>query len=84
MNVGGAEDQQAPPLPNLAEVMAVQTQLMQTMTNILLHYNQLGEHCRKAPVESLQKKVEGFIKLRSPTFDNSDNPLDIGDWLREI
>ncbi|XP_072146524.1 uncharacterized protein [Setaria viridis] len=44
----------------------------------------VGGHRRNPPVESLQRKVEGFTKLRPSTFDNSDNPLDADDWLREI
>jgi hypothetical protein len=34
--------------------------------------------------EGFQKKVENFNKLRPPTFDNSADPMDVDNWLREI
>jgi hypothetical protein len=69
--------------------MAVQTQLMQTITQLLAqnnnnnnNNNHRGQH-RNAP-EGFQKKVENFNKLRPPTFDHSADPMDADNWLREI
>jgi hypothetical protein len=70
----------------LADAMAVQTQLMQSITQLLAqnnnNNNHRGQH-RNAP-KGFQKKVENFNKLRPPTFDNSADPMDAGNWLREI
>jgi hypothetical protein len=66
----------------LADVMAVQTQLMQTITQLLAqnnNNNHRGQH-RNAP-EGFQKKVESFNKLRPPTFDHSADPMDADNWL---
>jgi hypothetical protein len=78
-----------PPHPNLADVMAVQTQLMQTITHLLAqnnnnnnNNNHRGQH-RNVP-EGFQKKVKNFNKLRPPTFDHSADPMDADNWLREI
>jgi hypothetical protein len=57
--------------------MAVQTQLMQTITHLLAQNNNnnlRGQH-RNVP-EGFQKKVENFNKLRPPTFDHSVDPMD--------
>jgi hypothetical protein len=51
--------------------MAVQTQLMQMITQLLAqnnNNNHRGQH-RNTP-EGFQKKVENFNKLRPPTFDH--------------
>jgi hypothetical protein len=70
----------------LADAMAVQTQLMQSITQLLAqnnnNNNHRGQH-RNAP-KGFQKKVENFNKLRPPTFDHSADPMDAGNWLREI
>jgi hypothetical protein len=66
--------------------MAVQTQLMQTITQLLVqnnnNNNHRGQH-RNVP-EGFQKKVENFNKLRPPTSDHSADPMDADNWLREI
>ena len=36
------------------------------------------------PPNDFQRKLEGFLKLRPPTFDNSDDPMEAEDWLREV
>ncbi|WVZ75452.1 hypothetical protein U9M48_023502 [Paspalum notatum var. saurae] len=41
-------------------------------------------HCQDPQTESLTQKIEGFIKLRAPTFDYTDDPIEAEDWLREI
>jgi hypothetical protein len=65
--------------------MAVQTQLMQTITHLLAqnnNNNHRGQH-RNVP-EGFEKKVENFNNLRPPAFDNSIDPMDADNWLREI
>ncbi|WVZ79681.1 hypothetical protein U9M48_027234 [Paspalum notatum var. saurae] len=43
-----------------------------------------NDHTQDPHPESLTKKIEGFIKLKAPTFDYTDDPLEAEDWLREI
>jgi hypothetical protein len=66
--------------------MAVQTQQMQTITQLLAqnnnNNNHRGQH-RNVP-EGFQKKVENFNKLRLTTFDHSADPMDVDNWPREI
>ena len=53
------------------------------MANAMAQNDYRGPPNRNQP-DNLQKKVEGFTKLRPLTFDNSDDPLDADSWLREI
>jgi hypothetical protein len=65
--------------------MAVHTQLMQTITQLLAqnnNNNHWGQH-RNVP-EGFQKKVENINKLRPPIFDHSADPMDADNWQREI
>jgi hypothetical protein len=57
--------------------MAVQTQLMQTITHLLAQNNNNNHKAqyRNLP-EGFQKKVENFNKLRPPTFNHSADPVD--------
>ncbi|WVZ49378.1 hypothetical protein U9M48_000745 [Paspalum notatum var. saurae] len=41
-------------------------------------------HSQDPQTKSLTQKIEGFIKLRAPTFDYTDDPIEAEDWLREI
>ena len=69
-----------PPPPNLAEVMAQQTQLMAALVDGMNRRNVGGGR-----PDDFQRKLEGFLKLRPPTFDGTDlDPLAAHDWLREI
>jgi DNA repair ATPase RecN len=85
-------DQQPPPPPNLVEVMTTQTQLMQQMaqanTQMMQAMQQIqgnqNQNRQGHREEDLQRKIERFIRLKAPTFDYSDEPLDAHDWLRTI
>ena len=67
-----------PPPPNLAEVMAQQTQLLVALVNGANH-RQGGQQ------NDFQRKLEGFLKLRPPTYDGTDpDPLVADDWLKEM
>jgi hypothetical protein len=58
-----------PPPPNLAEVMAQQTQLLAALVE--------GANRRQGDQQNdLQRKLEGLLKLRPPTYDGTDpDPL---------
>jgi hypothetical protein len=67
----------------LVEVMALQTQLMQRMAEAMEHRGNGGN--RVAPQdEDLTRKIESFIRLKAPTFNYSDDPLEAHGWLRVI
>ena len=58
--------------------MAQQTQLLRAMADNAIQR-------RGPPPDDFQRKLEGFIKLRPPTFDGSGgDPLAAEDWLMEI
>ena len=51
---------------------------METLAEGLLHRN-------GGPPNDFQWKLEGFLKLRPPTFDSSDDdPIATEDWLHEM
>ena len=54
-----------PPPPNLAEVMVQQTQLLVALVDGANH-RQGGQQ------NDFQRKLEGFLKLRPPTYDGTD------------
>lgn len=41
-------------------------------------------HRNGGPPNEFQCKLEGFRKLRPPTFDSIEDPIDTEDWLCEI
>jgi hypothetical protein len=55
-----------PPPPQLAEVMDRQTHLLEMLAHGMLH-------CHRGPPNDFQRKLEGFLKLRPPTFDTADD-----------
>jgi hypothetical protein len=55
-----------PPIPQLAEVMDRQTRLLEKLAQGMLHRH-------GGPPNDFQQKLEGFLKLRPPTFDTSDD-----------
>ncbi|WVZ87096.1 hypothetical protein U9M48_033788 [Paspalum notatum var. saurae] len=87
---------QAPSLDQLIAnqnlMIANQNQFMQAMANLLqAQKNQnappnpvQNDHSQDPQPESFTHKVEGFIKLRAPTFDYTYDPIKAEDWLREI
>jgi hypothetical protein len=76
-------DQPPPPPPNLVDVMVVQNQLMQRMEEAMEHHGNGGNRATLQD-EDLTRKIERFIRLKSPTFSYSDDPLDADNWLRVI
>ncbi|WVZ52790.1 hypothetical protein U9M48_003812 [Paspalum notatum var. saurae] len=88
-----------PHTPSLDQVIANQNQLsanqnqfIQAMANLLQPQksqnpppNQVqNDYTQDPQTESLTQKIEGFIKLRAPTFDYTDDPIEAEDWLRKI
>ena len=66
-----------PQEPTLTEAMANQIQLLQQLVENVTQN-------RETPKEGLRKIIESFIKLKAPTFDHSEDPLEAEDWLRVI
>jgi hypothetical protein len=51
---------------------------METLAKGLLRRN-------GGPPNDFRRKLEGFLKLRPPTFDSAnDDPIAVEDWLREM
>nr|AAD22157.1 hypothetical protein [Sorghum bicolor] len=75
----GDNDAPPPPPPSLSEVMDRQTRLLEALADGILRRPGGG------PPNDFQRKLEGFLKLRPPTFDCADDdPIAAEDWLREI
>lgn len=74
---GGGRENLPPPPPQLAEVMANQTRLLEALAEGVLRRN-------APPPADFQRKLEGFMKLKPPEFDSSDDPIDAADWLSEV
>ena len=74
--------------PTFAQVLASQHQFMANLATLLGNHNQNpppdGQPHHYHQPETLTRKIEGFIKLRPPTFEFSEDPLEADDWLREI
>jgi len=80
VNLRNPESDQSPrteiPIaPSLTAVIAQQTHMLQKIVDAV------------APEPSskpFSQKVKEFFKLKPPTFDHADNPIDADDWLRGI
>jgi hypothetical protein len=60
-----------------------QTQLLQRLAESVEQRNH-GAHRQGPPEEDLQRKIERFIRLKSPTFSYAEDPMEADDWLRVI
>ena len=64
-----------PPPPTIEQLLAVQTQLMQTLVQ-----NQQNQQGGGAP----RDKHGEFLKGRPPVFSRATDPLEADDWLRAV
>jgi hypothetical protein len=64
--VPGEEAPPPPPPPQLVEVMDRQTRLLEKLVEGILHPH-------GGQPNDFQRKLEGFLKLRPPTFDYTDD-----------
>ncbi|WVZ50408.1 hypothetical protein U9M48_001661 [Paspalum notatum var. saurae] len=79
-------------ITNQNQLIANQNQFIQAMADLLqAQKNQnlppnpdQNYHSQDPRPGSLTQKIEGFIKLRAPIFDYTDEPIKAEDWLREI
>ncbi|WVZ51158.1 hypothetical protein U9M48_002326 [Paspalum notatum var. saurae] len=79
-------------ITNQNQLIANQNQFIQAMADLLqAQKNQnlqpnldQNYHSQDPQTESLTQKIKGFIKLRAPTFDYTDDPIKAEDWLKEI
>ena len=78
-NTPPLDEENIPPPPStLAEVMAQQTQLLVALVD-------RANHRQGGQQNDFQRKLEGFLKLRPPTYDGTDpDPLVADDWLKEM
>jgi hypothetical protein len=72
------KDDLPPPLAiDLAQVMATQTRLLETLVQGI-------NRPRNNSGVGAQDKMPKFIRLKPPTFAGSDNPMEADDWLKVI
>ena len=72
---GGVPPHPPPPPPTIEQLLAVQTQLMQTLVQ-----NQQNQQGGGAP----RDKRGEFLKGRPPVFSHATDPLEVDDWLQAI
>jgi hypothetical protein len=65
-----------PPPVDLAQVLAIQTLLMEAIFNAV--------NRPKPRVLGMNEKLIEFLRTKPPTFGGPVNPLDADDWLRAI
>jgi hypothetical protein len=74
--------QQPPPAPpNLAEVMARQTELLNQLVQA-----QMGQfhHQSRGQDEPPSASYQDFLSTQPPLFHKANEPIDADDWLRTI
>ena len=76
-------DADPPPPPDITESIVAQTQLLRCLTEATEQQINVDHH-PDLRAESLPRKIEMFIRLKSPTFSYSQDPMDADDWLRVI
>ena len=72
---GGVLPHPPSPPPTIEQLLAVQTQLMQTLVQ-----NQQNQQVGGAP----RDKRGEFLKGRPPVFSHATDPLEADDWLRAV
>jgi hypothetical protein len=77
----GGSQQLPPPPPNLAEVMARQTELLNQLVQAQMgHFHQQP----RGRDEPLSASYQDFLSTQPPLFHKADEPLDADAWLRTI
>ena len=70
------------PVPTIEQLLALQTQLLQTMQQNMVQMQQ-GNH--QAPQQHQQRdKLGEFQRTKPPTFSHSVEPMDADDWLKTV
>ena len=72
---GGVPPHPPPPPPTIEQLLAIQTQLMQTLVQ-----NQQNQQGGGAP----RDKRGEFLKGRPPVFSHATDQLEVDDWLRVV
>ena len=72
---GGVPPHPPPPPPTIEQLLAIQTQLMQTLVQ-----NQQNQQGGGPP----RDKRGEFLKGRPPVFSHRTDPLEADDWLRAV
>jgi hypothetical protein len=77
----GGSQQPPPAPPNLAEVMARQTELLNQLVQA-----QMGQfyHQSRGRDEHPSSNYQDFLSTQPPLFHKADEPLDADAWLRDI
>jgi hypothetical protein len=77
----GSSQHPPPALPNLAEVMAQQTELLNQLVQA-----QMGQfhHQSRGHDEHPSANYQDFLSTQPPLFHKVDEPLDADAWLRTI
>jgi hypothetical protein len=82
-NNGESKNQEANPLPppplTLEQVLAMQTQMLQTMQQTLVNL-----HAQPQAPSPPRNRLRDFQRTKPPTFSYAVEPMDVDDWLKSV
>src|SRR6266540_6736988 len=74
-----------PPQFSLAQMMAMQTQILQGMAATMANLAQPAQApVQQQPVNPHRDRLGDFLRTKSPTFGSAKNPLEADDWLKTV
>ena len=73
-----------PPQFDVAQLMAMQTQILQGMAAALANLQAQQNQSPPPPPPQPRDKHMVFMSHRPPTYSNSTNPLQADDWLKAV
>jgi hypothetical protein len=81
LDQASGSQQPPPPLPNLVEVMARQTELLDMLVQAQQHQFRPPQHVHE---EHPSAGYQDFFSTQPPLFHKTEKPLDADAWLRTI
>jgi len=72
---------QAPPVMDPMQMMAMQTQILQGIAQVVGNMQQVPQQPPAAPAQDALRR---FLSLKPPTFTYAEEPMDVDDWLATI
>jgi hypothetical protein len=77
----GGSQQPPPPLPNLAEVMAQQTELLNLLVQAQENQQRQQSRGGRDDLNPLVASYQDFLSTQPPFFSKAEEPLDADAWL---
>ena len=85
LNPQGMPPPPPPPQFSLAQMMAMQTQILQGMAATMANLAQPAQApVQQQPVNPHRDRLGDFLRTKPPTFGSAKNPLEADDWLKTV